>query len=298
MKLNNKKILCIGEVLWDNLPSGKKPGGAPMNVALHLHNIGQSVTIASKVGNDDPGRELVDFLRQSGMETDFIAIDEALPTSQVLVHLDQNNNATYEICDPVAWDNLTLTPALEKRASESGLFIYGSLASRNPISRSAILRLLEFDALKLIDVNLRKPYDTQETVEKLLRKSDIAKLNDEELVTFAQWYNKHKHDEKSLIKWFAEQYQLSMVCVTKGDKGAVLYCDGTFYDHPGFKVDAVDTVGAGDAFLAGLIAALSEGRNYSDALAFASATGAFVASRPGATPAFDRDEINRILQSN
>ncbi|NLX27621.1 MAG: carbohydrate kinase [Bacteroidales bacterium] len=298
MKFNNSKILCIGEVLWDNLPSGKKPGGAPMNVALHLHNIGQTVTIASKVGNDDPGRELLDFLQQSGVDTDLIGIDEALPTSQVLVHLDQNNNATYEICDPVAWDNLTLTPALEKNAAESGLFIFGSLASRNPISRATILRLLEFDALKLIDVNLRKPYDHQETVEKLLRKSDIAKLNDEELVTFAQWHNKHKHDEKSLIRWFAEEYLLSMVCVTRGDKGAVLYCDGNFYEHPGFKVDAVDTVGAGDAFLAGLIAALSEGRNYPDALAFASATGAFVASRPGATPAYDRDEINRILQSN
>lgn len=298
MKFNNSKILCIGEVLWDNLPSGKKPGGAPMNVALHLHNIGQTVTIASKVGNDDPGRELLDFLQQSGVDTDLIGIDEALPTSQVLVHLDQNNNATYEICDPVAWDNLTLTPALEKNAAESGLFIFGSLASRNPISRATILRLLESDALKLIDVNLRKPYDSQETVEKLLRKSDIAKLNDEELVTFAQWYNKHKHDEKSLIRWFAEEYALSMVCVTRGDKGAVLYCDGTFYEHPGFKVQAVDTVGAGDAFLAGLIAALSEGRNYPEALAFASATGAFVASRPGATPAYDRDEINRILQSN
>ncbi|HOY51416.1 MAG TPA: PfkB family carbohydrate kinase, partial [Prolixibacteraceae bacterium] len=80
MKFNNSKILCIGEVLWDNLPSGKKPGGAPMNVALHLHNIGQTVTIASKVGKDDPGRELLDFLQQSGVDTDLIGIDEALPT--------------------------------------------------------------------------------------------------------------------------------------------------------------------------------------------------------------------------
>jgi fructokinase len=298
MELKNKKILCIGEVLWDNLPSGKKPGGAPMNVALHLHNIGQTVTIASKVGNDDPGRELIGFLQSAGLGTDFIGIDEALPTSQVLVHLDQNNNATYEICDPVAWDNLILTPALEKKASESGLFIYGSLASRNPISRAAILRLLEFDAIRLIDVNLRKPYDNPERVETLLRMSDIAKLNDEELVTFAQWHNKHKHDEKSLVRWFAEEYNLKMVCVTRGDKGAILYCDGAFHEHPGFKVNAVDTVGAGDAFLAGLIAALSEGKSYADALTFACATGAFVASRPGATPAYDRDEINRILQSN
>ncbi|MDP3435223.1 MAG: carbohydrate kinase [Bacteroidota bacterium] len=298
MKIKNNQILCIGEILWDNLPSGAKPGGAPMNVALHLNRIGQKVSISSKVGSDDQGKKLLAFLEDSGLQTDLIQIDETLPTSEVLVHLDENNNATYEICEPVAWDNLILTDSLNSQAKKSGLIIYGTLASRNPETRNTILHLLENDVVKLIDVNLRQPYDTREIVEQLILKSDIVKLNDEELGVFGQWYNKHKHDEKSLVKWFAEEYNSKMVCVTKGDKGALLYSDGEFYEHPGFKVEAVDTVGAGDAFLAGFIAALLEGKTNDKALEFACATGAFVASKAGATPEYDMIEIEQLLFSN
>ena len=298
MKIKNHQILCIGEILWDNLPSGAKPGGAPMNVALHLNRIGQNVAIASKVGNDEQGRRLITFLEDTGLNTDLIQIDETLPTSEVLVHLDANNNATYEICEPVAWDNIQLTDSLKKKGENAGLIIFGTLASRHPETRKTILNLLENNAVKMIDVNLRKPYDTREIVEMLIRKSDIVKLNDEELGVFGQWYNKHKHDEKSLVKWFAEEFNSKLVCVTKGDKGAILYCDGEFFEHPGFKVDAVDTVGAGDAFLAGFISAIFEQKSYADALVFACATGAFVASEAGATPKYDYDRIKQILCSN
>jgi fructokinase len=298
MKIKNNQILCIGEILWDNLPSGAKPGGAPMNVALHLNRIGQKVSISSKVGNDEKGKKLLAFLEDSGLRTDLIQIDQTLPTSEVLVHLDENNNATYEICEPVAWDNLVLTDSLISQAKSSGLIIYGTLASRNPVTRKTILGLLENDVVKLIDVNLRQPYDTREIVEQLILKSDIVKLNDEELGVFGQWYNKHKHDEESLVRWFAEEYNSKMVIVTKGDKGALLYSDGVFYEHSGFKVDAVDTVGAGDAFLAGFIAALLEGKTNNKALEFACAAGAFVASKAGATPEYDRIEIEKLIISN
>jgi fructokinase len=298
MKIKNNQILCIGEILWDNLPSGAKPGGAPMNVALHLNNIGQNVAIASKIGNDDRGQKLVDFLQSSGLNTDLIQVDENLPTSEVLVHLDQNNNATYEICEPVAWDNLTLTDSLVKKAKESGLIIYGTLASRNPESRNTILSLLENEIVKLIDVNLRIPFHTREIVEMLLLKSDIVKLNDDELVAIAMWHNKQELDEKSMVTWFAREYNSEMICVTKGEKGALLYTAGEFYEHPGFKVNAVDTVGAGDAFLAGLIATIFEGKSYSDALINACATGAFVATKAGATPKYDMNQINQIIHTN
>ncbi|WP_319590128.1 carbohydrate kinase [uncultured Draconibacterium sp.] len=295
MKIKNKEILCIGEVLWDRLPSGAKPGGAPMNVALHLNAIGMDATIASSIGNDDEGNKLKDFLNSSGLDTSYIQTKDFLPTSEVLVQLDENNNATYEICEPVAWDNIRLTNELMDKAKRSGLLIYGTLASRNPISRESIMFLLDYSGVKLIDVNFRKPYDSQKVVEGLLMKADIVKMNDDELVVFANWYNKHKYDEKSLIKWFASQYNIKMVCITKGEDGAILYCEGEFYEHPGFKVDAVDTVGAGDAFLAGLISSLINDKTPDEALAFACATGAFVATKTGATPNYDMKEINSIL---
>ncbi|MFY9151918.1 MAG: carbohydrate kinase [Prolixibacteraceae bacterium] len=297
MKIKNNQILCIGEILWDNLPSGAKPGGAPMNVALHLNRVGQQVAVASKIGNDEQGKKLLNFLETSGLKTDLIQVDQNLPTSEVLVHLDANNNATYEICEPVAWDNLNLTESLSKTARESGLIIYGSLASRNAETRNTILNLLKNDALKLIDVNLRKPYDTREIVEMLIRKSDVVKLNDDELQVFAQWNDVQLQDEKSLVSWFAGFYNSKMILVTKGDKGAILFADGEFFEHPGFKVNAVDTVGSGDAFLAGFIAALYEGKTNDKALEFACATGSFVASKAGATPEYDRFEIEHLIIS-
>jgi fructokinase len=297
MKINNKKVLCFGEILWDRLPSGSKPGGAPMNVALHLNAIGQQVAIASRVGNDQAGKELVVFLEDSGLKTDLIQVDEKLPTSEVLVHLDEKNNATYEICEPVAWDNLQLTDSLAKRAEESGLLIYGSLASRKAQTKETLTKLLENDAVRLIDVNLRKPYDIKEIVEPLLEKSDIIKLNDDELSVFASWNDKTRLDEKELVKWLASHYGAELICVTKGEHGALLFAEGQFYEHPGFKVNTVDSVGAGDAFLAGLIAALFEDKPYDEALTFACGTGAFVASKAGATPKYDMNEIEQILTS-
>ena len=295
MNIKNKEILCIGEVLWDRLPSGAKPGGAPMNVALHLNAIGMNVAIASSIGNDAEGHELKAFLQNVGLGTEYIQTDDLLPTSEVLVHLDANNNATYEICEPVAWDNLRLTDKLTNKAKQAGLLIYGTLASRNQRSRESIMSLLNYGGVKLIDVNFRKPYDSRQVVEALLGKADIVKLNDDELMVFAQWYDKHGYDEKSLIKWFASRYNVQMVCVTKGENGALLYSDGEFYEHQGFRVKAVDTVGAGDAFLAGLVSSFLEDKTPEESLAFACATGAFVATKTGATPKYDMAEINGIL---
>ncbi len=295
MEIRKNEILCFGEVLWDRLPSGAKPGGAPMNVALHLNAIGLNAAIASSVGNDEAGKELITFLQDSGMKTNLIQTDPKLPTSEVLVHLDSNNNATYEICEPVAWDNIQLSDELAEKAKHSGLIIYGSLASRNGTTRKTLLKLLDNDAVKLIDVNLRKPYDKQDVLELLLAKTDIVKLNDDELVVFSGWQGIHGKSEEELVEWFVKQYNVEMLCVTKGEKGALMYYKNQFYEHPGFKVNAVDTVGAGDAFLAGLVASFLQKKTPTEAIAFACATGAFVASKAGATPKYDMNEINTIL---
>ncbi|WP_321343714.1 carbohydrate kinase [uncultured Draconibacterium sp.] len=295
MNITKKEILCFGEILWDRLPSGAKPGGAPMNVALHLNAIGLDAAIASSVGNDEAGQQLIDFLQNAKVDTSLVQTDKKLPTSEVLVHLDKNNNASYEICEPVAWDNIQLNDDLSKKAKNSGLIIYGSLASRNKTTRETLLNLLDNDALKLIDVNLRQPYDKQEVLEQLLAKSDIVKLNDDELRTFAGWNGIKSDTEKELIKWFVQHYKVEMLCVTRGEKGAAMFYENKLYEHPGFKVNAVDTVGAGDAFLAGLVAAFLQNKPASNALTFACATGAFVASKAGATPEYDMNEITAIM---
>ncbi len=296
----NKKyenILCYGEILWDMLPTGAKPGGAPMNVAIHLKKQGQNPVVISKIGHDNEGRELVNFLSEAGLETGFIQTDEKLDTSKVLVHLDENKNATYEICEPVAWDNICITEEMKNLVAKADLIVYGSLASRNETTRKTLFEILELSqATRLLDVNLRPPFDNREFVEQLLHLSDFVKLNDDELVKIAGWHNQTGKLPK-LTEWLSEFYQCADVCVTRGANGALLFTGNTIYEHPGFQVNAVDTVGAGDSFLASLIAHLSHFHSPEKSLEYACATGAFVASRPGAVPNYSEDEIEKIIIS-
>lgn len=284
------KILCFGEILWDNLPSGARPGGAPMNVALHLTRFGFNTTVTSSIGNDKKGADLISFLKESGLRTDLIQIHESLPTSEVLVHLDEHNSATYEICEPVAWDEISLNNELIEEAKISKAIVFGSLASRNIITRNTLMKLMENDILKIMDVNLRTPYDTEEIVKTLLIKSDIVKMNDDELITISDWY----HLSGTLnerMKSLYDLLNLRTLIVSMGKDGASVLHENELYYHKGFKVATVDTVGAGDAFLACFLAALFDKKNIPEALKEACAIGAYVASQAGATPMYSKDII-------
>lgn len=293
--LNAKTIVCFGEVLWDMLPSGAKPGGAPVNVAIHLKRQELNPFIVSRIGNDVNGKKLREFLQETGMKQEFLQKDETLPTSQVLVHLDSDKNATYEICEPVAWDNIQFTNELEKLALKTDLIVFGTLAMRNETTRKTLLEFLNHSpAKRFLDVNLRPPFDKKEVVEKMLFLADFAKLNNDELATIAGW-NSRQGNEEDLARWFSEYFSCSIVCVTKGANGAAILKDEKWHEHPGFKVQAVDTVGAGDSFLAGLIAQLSIGSSPEKALEYACATGAFVASKPGAVPEYSAEDIKKYV---
>jgi len=291
----NNQILCFGEILWDNLPSGAVEGGAPMNVALHLSRFGINSSIASSIGNDKKGTDLISFLSKSGLRTDLVQIHKSLPTSEVIVFLDEHNTASYEICEPVAWDEIFLTPELTDTAKASTAIVFGSLASRNPVSRNTLLKLLENDSiLKIMDVNLRPPYDIEGNVKPLLEKSDLVKLNDEELMKISGWYNLSGSLEERIMA-FGKLLNLETLIVTMGKNGAFVLHTNELYHHKGFKVATEDSVGAGDAFLAGFLAAFFDGKDLNTALTEASAIGAFVASQPGATPHYTREVIKKFI---
>jgi fructokinase len=297
MKLRNNKILCFGEILWDRLPSGSKPGGAPMNVALHLQRFGLSPWFASRVGDDEAGRELIAFLKENQIKTGLVQKGKTLPTSEVIVSLDESGNATYKICEPVAWDNIALTQKLAERSESAGIMVFGSLAARNEITRHTLLNLLNTAAFRIFDVNLRPPYDHQETVEILLSRSDFAKMNEHELSVLAKWLKLTWYDEKSAMTKIAEHFGLSGVCVTRGEKGAALLLGGDYSEHPGYKVTVKDTVGSGDAFLAALIFAFTQNKMPYESLKLACAAGSLVATREGATPSYTMEDITGIIQA-
>ena len=294
-QIHFNKILCFGEVLWDMLPGGKQPGGAPMNVAIHLKKQGLDPILVSRIGIDAEGERLKYFLKKADLNLSFLQEDITLPTSKVMVQIKEDGNAGYEIYEPVAWDNLQYLIDLENFALDADLIIFGTLASRNSITRKTLMHLLEnSQAKRFLDINLRPPFDEMTLVESLLFKADFVKLNDDELRVVAGW-NQKSGTEKELVMWLANHYNCKLICETRGANGALLYADNKFYTHAGYKVDAVDTVGAGDAFLAGLIASYSKGLSQGKALEYAVATGAFVASGKGAVPDYSPEDIERII---
>lgn len=291
-----EQILCFGEILWDCLPGGRKPGGAPMNVAYHLNRFGIRSKVASSVGKDQDGQDLLDFLKKSGLDTEVVQLSERFPTSTVAVSLDKNNNATFEICEPVAWDDIEITPELLKETDNSKAIVFGSLVARNKSTRDSLLKLLGKDLIKILDVNLRPPFACEDIVKTLLEKADILKLNDDELIIITNWYKLNGNIIERMHA-FQNIFQFDSLIVTRGKDGAYLIHGNDFYKHDGYRVDTVDTVGSGDAFLAGFLAALFEKKDMMRALTEACAIGAFVATRAGATPEYDRSAIKLLTET-
>lgn len=296
MNVKNKEIICFGEVLWDVLPTQSIAGGAPMNVARHFERLGMDVTLVSRVGSDQKGVKLTNFLSKSGLNTAFVQADPVLPTSEVVVKLDENNIATYEIKEPVAWDNIKLHDDLVQKVVKSGILVYGTLAARSEETRKTLKELLKYNNLKVIDINLRPPFDTEEIVKDLLAKADIAKLNIEELDQIAKWEGFISLKEDDRIKKLCEQFGIDLLIVTYGADGAKVFDGKEIYHHPGYKVKTADSVGAGDAFLSGFLYKMLNDSTVEEALDYASATGALVASHNGATPDYSFKDIEQIKQ--
>jgi len=292
-----ESILCIGEVLWDALPAGLFLGGAPLNVACHLHELGQNARFASRVGDDELGREILRRLQRRGMATDLLQRDDTLPTGFVIVSLDAAGSPAFEIVAPSAWDAIAQQDALMAQATAARAIVFGSLAQRGATSRATIERLTATDALCVFDVNLRPPFDTREVVEASLGNADVVKLNDDELGRLAEWFDLPAGLESG-ARGLAEKYPCATVCVTRGAAGAGLLHDGTWHEHAGFTIEVADAVGAGDAFLARLLAGLLAREPADTLLAAANALGAYVATCDGATPAHDTAAIAAQGESN
>ena len=283
-------IVCFGEMLWDVLPTGKQPGGAPLNVAVHLHNFGLDAQIISRVGHDDLGAELVAFVESKGISTRYVQRGQTHLTGVVKANVSDSMEVTYKIVKPVAWDYIQYDAALSELVESAEAFVFGSLAARHAPSRETLYRLLQRAPLKVFDVNLRPPHYSRDVVTYLLRQADIVKLNHHELAEIMGWFGVSSAEETAL-RWLAERFQLQAVCLTKGADGAALWVGQQQYSSPGIAVQVQDTIGSGDAFLAALLRGWLAGQPPADYLAFACAAGSLVASCRGATPAISEAQV-------
>lgn len=292
---NRLNAVCFGEVLWDFFSTGKKIGGAPLNVAFRLNSFGIKTTIISCVGKDKNGQEIFPFLQNQNINADFIQISDKYPTGVVDVKIGNKGNASYDIVYPSAWDKIAKTEMMDKVVSETDVFVFGSLICRDEISKSTLFHLLENAKYKVLDVNLRSPYYTIELLTDLMTEADFIKLNDEELLEINGKPDFTNISLEEQIKFLAEKTNTQQICVTKGALGAVLFYNDKFYYNEGYYIEVVDTVGAGDSFLASLIYKIVKEDLPQKALDYACAVGALVAGKEGANPEITDNVIKEFM---
>jgi len=293
-----KKVVGLGEVLWDLFPGRACLGGAPANFAYITTLMGDQGIVASRVGEDSRGIDALRRLEELGLDIDRVQTDRAHGTGIVNVKVDGDGVAQYEIAHPVAWDFLEWGSDWHDLAEDADAVCFGSLAQRSDQSRATIRKFLSAtsrDTLIVFDVNLRQAYYSQEILSESMRLADIVKLNDEELPKIMQLFQLPHKDALSSAQRLLQKYDLEIVCITRGARGSLLVRDGDMSEHPGFKVRVADTVGSGDAFTAGLVHEYLHGASLDLMNEVANLVGAWVASEVGAMPAPKRGALEHSL---
>jgi fructokinase len=299
VNMKNKFVISgIGELLWDIFKDEKKLGGAPANFAYHVSALGHSGIIISRIGNDKTGREAVDFLKELNLNTGYIQVDDKKPTGTVVVEMDENNQPDYIIKEDVAWDFLEWNEKFNDLLSSADAICFGTLAQRNEITRQTILKFLETagnKAVKILDINLRQSFYSEQIIRESLRLADILKLNTGELEVLSSLHQvNQKYNEKDLCRFFIDKYRLSLICLTKGEEGSLIINASSYNESPAFPYGVVDRVGAGDSFTAAMIILYLKGSTLSDISEYANKLASWVTSKKGGAPVYD-SEIKKIM---
>ena len=291
--MNNKRyVVGLGEVLWDVLPEGKKLGGAPANFAYHAGQfLGMDNTIAiSALGDDALADETITALREHGLNDLLPRVP--YPTGTVQVTLAEGGIPTYDIREGVAWDNIPFDDDIAAIAANCRAVCFGSLAQRSAVSRTTIQRFLDAtpaDCLKVFDINLRQQFYTKEIIQESIRRCNILKINDEELVLIGRMFGYPGLDIENKCWLILGKYNLDMLILTCGTNGSYVFTPGnvSFQETP--KVTVADTVGAGDSFTGSFVGSILNGKPVPQAHATAVRVSAFVCTQNGAMPTYPQE---------
>ncbi len=280
-------VVGLGELTWDLLPDGKQLGGAPANFAYIAHLLGNESIVASRVGSDDLASEALRRLERMGISTEYVQSDRDHPTGTVGVEIGERGEAIFCVNQNSAWDYLEWTESWEELAALVDIVSFGTLGQRHDKARETIIRFVEStraDALRLFDINLRHSFFNSECLAKSLELAKVVKLNQEELAIAAELLTLEAGDELSMSRQLIERFDVDLVAVTRAEHGSLLITAEDTSDHPGFQVEVRDTIGAGDAFGAGLAHYYWRGAPLGVIGEAANRMGSWVASEQGATP--------------
>jgi fructokinase len=297
------QIVAVGELLWDLLPSGARLGGAPANFAVFCARLGNCSVLVSSLGNDDYGNAARTKLVQPNLDLTQLQMSDTYPTGTVEVTFSATNQPSYLISRGVAWDFIQLTPGLLATVRAADAICFETLPQRHEVSRSTIRSLVEAapaGCLRVCDINIRMPDCSPEVLHWSAAHADIIKVSEEELPLTFSFLGGLGLPTQQLTPEAASRALLEnfpdckLVATTLGAEGSIVTTrEGTFR-HPGFPVKLVDTVGAGDAFTAGLLHAYLRGASPAVMAKIGNLCGSYVAGQQGATPALSAELIASI----
>ena len=278
-------IVGLGEALWDVLPEGKKLGGAPANFAYHAAQFGLDTIAISALGEDKLAEETIEALKEHNLN--YLMPRVPYPTGTVQVTLTGDGIPTYDIKENVAWDNIPLTDEMLEIAKNARAVCFGSLAQRNVVSRENIHKFLDAtpkDCVKIFDINLRQQFYTKEVIKESLKRCNILKINDEELVLIGRMFGYPGLDIENKCWLILGKYNLDMLVLTCGTNGSYVFTPGqmSFQETP--MVEVADTVGAGDSFTGSFVGSILNGKPVPEAHKIAVHVSAFVCTQNGAMP--------------
>ncbi len=288
--LDKKYCVGLGEILFDVLPTGAQLGGAPANFAYHAGQHGLLSVAVSAIGNDDLGNEALRILDEKKLKHVLPTVN--YPTGTVQVTLDDEGVPTYDIKQGVAWDNIPFTDDIKEIAVNCGAVCWGSLAQRSETSRQTIYKFLDHtpeDCLKIFDINLRQNFYNKDIICESLKRCNILKINDEELVTIGRLFGYPGLDIENKCWLILGKYNLDMLVLTCGVNGSYVFAPGSMSFQETPKVEVADTVGAGDSFTGTLCASILKGKSIAEAHKRAVEVSAYVCTQDGAMPELPKE---------
>lgn len=293
------QVIGLGELLWDCFPDRRLPGGAPANVAFHAQQLGLTTAVATRVGQDDPGDELCQFLKNQGLSTDLVQRDPLHQTGTVTVSPNSDGSTDYRFLEDSAWDFLESESTLLEAVRSARAICFGTLAQRQPGTRSTIHKCLQAvrrDGLIVYDVNLRPPFFEKDWIRRSIEQASVVKMNADEVQVLARMFDIPSSGDVRFAKCLLDHHKnLDLVCITRGGDGCLAVSCAETINLPGIPTSVVDTVGAGDAFTSAIIFGQLESWPLTLSVELANRFGSLVASRPGAMPVL-HDEL-AILKS-
>jgi fructokinase len=295
-----RRVLVFGELLWDLLPTGPVLGGAPANFAFRAQSLGLEARLVTRVGRDALGLRAIESLAGLGLDTSGVQLDDSRPTGTVPITLLPDGRHEFEILPDVAYDRIEATPQALRWATEADALCFGTLAQREATSRESLAAILAASpsALVVLDVNLRRGCYTAETLRSSLQHAAVVKLSEEEAAEVAREIPGASPAIPELCAAACRSFRITTCVVTLGNRGAFAATSGGEAVYvPGHRVSVADTIGSGDAFTAGFVAALLGGASLREACERGNALGAIVASQRGATEAVRQEAVDALMAS-